>query len=143
MSASNPKSPPAVLIVEDESIVAMDLTYRLEEMGYTVAGVADTGEDAIALALAEKPDVVLMDLRLKTEMTGLEAARVIETEAGIPVVFVTAFTDTQTMEEIQRKPDFLLVMKPFVSSEIQSAIGKALMWRTGGGRTIENNGTGR
>ncbi len=142
MSASEQKSPPSILIVEDESIVVMDLTFRLEEMGYVVAGVADTGEEAIELALKHKPDVVLMDLRLKSEMTGMEAARVIETEAGIPVVFVTAYTDTQTMEEIQQKPDFLLVMKPFVSPEIQAAIGKALIWRTGE-HTLSDNGTDR
>lgn len=142
MNNTEPKAPPSILIVEDESIVAMDLSFRLEEMGYTVVGVADTGEEAIALALSQKPDVVLMDLRLKTDMTGMEAARVIETQAGIPVVFVTAYTDAQTMAEIQRKPDFLLVMKPFVSSEIQTAIGKALTWRTDG-HTLSNNGVGR
>lgn len=142
MSTSERKSPPSILIVEDESIVVMDLSFRLEEMGYTVAGVADTGEEAIELARKHKPDVVLMDLRLKSDMTGMEAARVIEMEAGIPVVFVTAYTDAQTMEEIRQKPDFLLVMKPFVSAEIQAAIGKALTWRSGG-RTISNNGTGR
>ncbi len=142
MSTSERKSPPSILIVEDESIVVMDLSFRLEEMGYTVAGVADTGEEAIELARKHKPDVVLMDLRLKSDMTGMEAARVIEMEAGIPVVFVTAYTDAQTMEEIRQKPDFLLVMKPFVSAEIQAAIGKALTWRNGG-RTISNNGAGR
>lgn len=140
MNTSEQKLTPSILIVEDEGIVAMDLNFRLEEMGYRVAGTADTGEEAIELALTKKPDVVLMDLRLKTEMTGMEAARIIETEAGIPVVFVTAYTDTQTIEEIQRKPDFLLVMKPFDSAEIQTAIAKALTWRTGG-QTIANNGS--
>ncbi len=47
------------------------------------------------------------------------------------------------MAEIQNNPDFLLVMKPFVSDEIQAAIGKALLWRTGGGHTLSDNGTGK
>lgn len=129
----------SILIVEDEGIVAMDLRFRLEEMGYRVVGSVGTGEKAIELALSEKPDVVLMDLRLQTKMTGMEAAQIIETKTEIPVIFVTAYTDNQTIEEIQRKPDFLLVMKPFDPDELQTTIAKALTRRTGG-QTISNNG---
>lgn len=131
MNASAKKSTVSVLIVEDEGIVAMDLRLRLEEMGYQVIGTASTGENAVSLVLAHQPDVVLMDLHLQTDMTGMEAARIIEMKTEIPVVFVTAYTDNQTIEEIQRNPDFLLVMKPFNSAEIQTAIAKALTLNTG------------
>lgn len=79
-----------ILIVEDEAITALDEQVTLEEMGYEIVGIVDTGEDAITKAGELQPDVVLMDITLKTEMTGQEAAWQIREKYDIPVIFVTA-----------------------------------------------------
>lgn len=68
-------SPTSLLVVEDESIVAMDIKHRAEGLGYRVVGIAASGEDAIKLAREEKPDLVLMDIVLKGEMDGIELQR--------------------------------------------------------------------
>ncbi|NMB79779.1 MAG: response regulator, partial [Methanomicrobiales archaeon] len=68
---------PRVQVVEDEFIIAADLKRRLQKAGYTVVGVVDTAEDAIALAGKERPDVILMDISLKGDHTGIHASQVI------------------------------------------------------------------
>src|SRR5207249_3653676 len=87
-----------LLIVEDEAIVAMDLQQRLEHLGHEVVGTAATGEAAIQRAEEARPDVTLMDIRLKGEMDGIAAAAEIDRRFGTPVVFLTAHSDTQTVQ---------------------------------------------
>ena len=86
-----------ILIVEDEAITALDLKYSLEELGYEVIDTVDTGQDAIDTAAETIPDVVLMDIKLKGDMEGIEAAEVIS-ELRIPIVYLTANTDTDTLK---------------------------------------------
>lgn len=62
-----------ILIVEDESIIALDLQYGLKDLGYKVIGTTDNGQDAIDMAAEHLPDVVLMDIKLKGNMSGIEA----------------------------------------------------------------------
>ncbi|HYP12939.1 MAG TPA: response regulator [Bryobacteraceae bacterium] len=114
-----------ILIVEDESIVQLDLQRRLQRMGHSVVGMASKGEDAIAKAIELKPDLVIMDVRLEGSMDGLEAARRIQAEQRTPVVYVTAYASTI---EQALTPDILgpCVSKPFRTTELQSAIDRTL-----------------
>ncbi|MDQ7054267.1 MAG: response regulator [candidate division KSB1 bacterium] len=90
-----------VLIVEDENIVALDIQNRLQRLGYEVVGVASSGELAIRVALDTRPDLLLMDIRLKGKMDGIEAAKAIIKQLQIPVVYLTAYADSQTFESRQ------------------------------------------
>lgn len=101
-----------ILIVEDEAITALDLKYSLEELGYEIIATVDTGQDAIDIAAETVPDVVLMDIKLKGDMEGIEAAEVIS-ELRIPIIYLTANTDTDTFEKSNIKGSYGFVSKPY------------------------------
>src|SRR4051812_34960318 len=114
-----------ILIVEDESIVQLDLQNRLERLGYAVVGVASRGEEAIAKAVELGPDLVLMDVSLDGPMDGIEAARQIRAVRNTPVLYVTAYA--AALEDGERK-DIVgpCLSKPFRTKELQSAIVRTL-----------------
>ena len=85
-------------IVEDEAMTAMLLARNLRLVGYSTCGPVSTGEAAIQLAGEERPDVVLMDIRLAGAMDGIQAAADIKQRWGIPVIFMTGYSDADTME---------------------------------------------
>jgi CheY-like chemotaxis protein len=87
--------PPQILIVEDERIIALDLTRHLTRLGYAVVAIAGSGAEA--LVQVHGPDLVLMDIGLPGEMTGLEAAARIWEARKIPIIYVTASADAQTL----------------------------------------------
>lgn len=101
-----------LLIVEDEAITALDLRFSLEERGYEVIDTADTVQDAIDIAAETVPDVVLMDIKLKGDMEGIEAAEVIS-ELRIPIVYLTANTDTDTFKKSNVKGSYGFISKPY------------------------------
>ena len=101
-----------ILVVEDEAITALDLKYSLEEIGYEVIDTVDTGQDAIDIAEEKRPDVVLMDIKLKGDMEGFEAAEVIS-QWNIPIIYLTANTDTDTFEKSNIKGSYGFVSKPY------------------------------
>jgi len=119
-------SPVAILIVEDERIVAMDLRKSLERLGYAVAGVASSAEDAVRTASEQRPDLVLMDIRIKGAMDGIDTAEVVRRRFGVPVVFLTAHTDEVTLDRAKRAEPFGYVVKPLRSSELRRAVELAL-----------------
>ena len=86
-----------ILIVEDEHLIALGLSRRVIALGYTVVGLAASGEEAIAQAAGLQPDVVLMDIGLRGVMDGIEAAQHIRAWAPIPVIYVSASTDAPTV----------------------------------------------
>lgn len=119
-------TPATILVVEDEGIVAQEIKSRLEKSGYTVCAVAHDGKSAIAHAGEKKPDLVLMDIRLKGEMDGIEAAGIIGERSGIPVVYLTAYTDPDTLERAKVKDPFGYVVKPFETRSLIVSIEIAL-----------------
>jgi PAS domain S-box-containing protein len=119
-------NPARILIVEDESIVALDIKDRLAAMGYEVCGVADRGEEALSRAGADRPDLVLMDIRLKGEMDGIAAAAEVRKLWNIPVVYLTAFSEEHTLRRAKITEPFGYIIKPFEDREIRSAIEMAL-----------------
>lgn len=115
-----------VLIVEDENKVAEDLRKILEGFGYEVAGVSNTGEEAIALAGEHKPDLVLMDLNLSGAMDGITAAGVIHTRWDIPIIYSTTFTTPTIIERAKKTTPAGYIVKPFNELHIQITIEMAL-----------------
>jgi PAS domain S-box-containing protein len=115
-----------ILIVEDEAIVAMDIRHRVEKLGYTVAETVTSGEDAIATADATRPDLVLMDIQLAGQVDGIEAAQTIRERYGTPVVFLTAFSDHESLERAKVVDAFGYILKPFEERELGIAIEMAL-----------------
>ena len=119
-------SAPTLLVVEDESVVAMDIEYQLRDMGYQVCGCVDNGRDAIARARSDRPDLVLMDIVLKGDMDGIAAAAVIGMEMHIPVLFLTAYSDDQTVARAAGTWPYGYLTKPFQNRELRAGIEVAL-----------------
>jgi CheY-like chemotaxis protein/DNA-binding PadR family transcriptional regulator len=115
-----------ILIVDDEGIILLQLEERLSAMGYSIAGMAASGEDAIEKARSTKPDLVLMDIVMPGTMDGIEAAQIITTELDIPVVFVTSFADDKIIEKAKSVRPYGYIVKPFNVMEIKAAIEVAL-----------------
>jgi PAS domain S-box-containing protein len=108
-----------ILIVEDEGLIALDLEERLEKLGYAVAGIAATGDEAISMAASQLPSLILMDIRLKGPMDGIEAAERIQKELDIPVVFVSAHTDEKTLERAKFAHGLSYIVKPFDQADLR------------------------
>lgn len=115
-----------ILVVEDEALVAMDIETTLKGMGYEVAAIAATGEEAIRLADRHKPDLILMDIRLQGEMDGIEAAGRIRAQADIPIVYLTAYADDALLERAKLTEPFGYILKPFEARGLHSTIEMAL-----------------
>ena len=115
-----------ILIVDDEAIITMQLEERLSAMGYTVAGMAPSGEEAIEKARQICPDLVLMDIVMPGKMNGIEAAKIITGELDIPVVFVTSYADDTIIEKAKHVRPYGYIVKPFNELEIKAAIEVAL-----------------
>lgn len=115
-----------ILIVEDEAAVVLDLEGTLARLGYEVAGVCATGEDAVAFAASLTPDLVLMDIRLAGPMDGIEAAAAIRAQDGAPIVFLTAQGDKQTLARARVSEPYAYVLKPFDERELHISIDVAL-----------------
>jgi CheY-like chemotaxis protein len=115
-----------MLVVEDERIVSMDLQRRLKAMGYEIAGSAVSGEEAIEKAEKLRPDMVLMDIMLDGEMDGTQAAEIIRGRFSIPVIYLTAYADTATLERAKITEPFGYILKPFEERELHGHIEIAL-----------------
>jgi chemotaxis response regulator CheB len=115
-----------VLIVEDERIVAKHLQDSLSDMGYLVTGCVSSGQSAIKLARENKPELVLMDIHLKGQITGIDATRRIWEELQIPVVYLTAHADSQTLEQVQKTHYYGYIVKPVHAKAVRAAIELAL-----------------
>jgi diguanylate cyclase (GGDEF)-like protein/PAS domain S-box-containing protein len=115
-----------ILIVEDESIVALDLEDTLESFGYKVTGRAMSGESAIECAKLQKPDLVLMDIRLGGRIDGVDAAETIGREVGCPIIYLTATADDRTLLRAKKTTPYGYLIKPFKSLELRCAVEMAL-----------------
>lgn len=119
--------PPAqILIVEDERIIAAELTRRITRLGYVVLAAVGSGAEAIRQAREGCPDLILMDIGLPGEMNGLEAGARIWEELKVPIVYVTAYADEQTMTQVRTPPPLLAIRKPFDAVQLRSILEQAL-----------------
>ena len=115
-----------VLVVEDESIVAMDIRSTLLRLGYEVPVIISSGEEAVKKAGELPLDLVLMDINLNGKMDGVEAAQQIHDRFDIPVVYLTAYSDEKTLERANVTEPFGYIIKPFEDRELHVAIRIAL-----------------
>jgi PAS domain S-box-containing protein len=115
-----------ILIVEDEIIIANDIKIRLQNMGYAITSIANTGEQAVKKAHQERPDLILMDIQLKGRMDGIEAAQLISSSLNIPVIFLTAYADEQKLERAKSAIPYGYILKPFQDRSVKIAIEMAL-----------------
>ena len=115
-----------IMIVEDEAIVALDLQHKLKTLGYAVSGVASSGEEAVRKVPQTRPDLVLMDIKLKGDMDGIEAAQRIRDEFNIPVVYLTAYSDENTLQRAKVTEPAGYLLKPFKDREVYATIEMAL-----------------
>src|SRR5262245_11196612 len=113
---------PSILIVENEAIVAADLTNKLRRLGYGISGTVWRGEEAVARAREMRPDLVLMDIRLAGQLDGIEAAEQIRAQCDIPVIYLTAYCDPTTFQRAKLTAPFAYILKPFAERELQSHI---------------------
>ena len=117
---------PAVLIVEDERIVAKDLQQTLNGFGYNAYAIAASAEDAIARASERCPDVVLMDIRIEGSLDGIQTAELLKRRFDVPVVFLTAHSDDATLERAKRVDPHGYLIKPLRTAELRSALEMSL-----------------
>lgn len=115
-----------ILVVEDEVIVALDIQSRLARLGYDLAGHAASGAEALELAGTSAPDLVLMDVLLPGGMDGIEAARELVERHSLPVVYLTAMSDPDTLERAKLTSPFGYLSKPFEDHELSLTIEMAL-----------------
>lgn len=115
-----------ILIVEDESIIALDLRQILSACGHQVVGSVASAEEAIVSAGALRPDLILMDIRLGGAMTGLEAALAIRQQYAIPCLFITAFVDQEMLRQAKESAALGYVLKPFNERDLTVTIEMAL-----------------
>jgi len=116
----------SIMVVEDESIVALDIKMHLERYGYTVHQPFATGEEALVSAEDLRPDLVIMDIKLQGNLDGLETAREIRRRYGIPVVMLTAHADESTVERAIGSHPFAYIIKPFEERELRTTVAVAI-----------------
>ncbi len=115
-----------VLIIEDEPLIAMDLETIVRDQGHEVTGVAVTRDEAVALAMEDRPGLVLADIQLADDSSGIDAVKDILAQFSVPVIFITAFPERLLTGE-RPEPTFLIT-KPFQRSTVKAAISQALFF---------------
>ncbi len=115
-----------ILIVEDSFIVAYHLQTTLESEGFRVLSTQDSGEGALEFIEKQRPDLVLMDIMLNGRMDGIETARIIKLRYNLPIIYITALTDKDTIQRAKITEPYGYLTKPFEDREIFTVIEMAL-----------------
>ena len=115
-----------ILIVEDQRLIAADIENTLKKLGYVVVGNVSSGEDAISTSDQVRPELVLMDVRLRGEMDGIQAAEIIRDRFNVPVVYLTAYADEETILRATKTTPFGYLVKPFNERELRATIEIAI-----------------
>lgn len=115
-------SPARILIVEDEMIIAANLSLQLTNLGYEVCGIIPRGEEALLHIRENPPDIILMDIQLKGEMDGIEVIRNMQREVNIAVIYLTANADDAHFSRAKETHPYAFISKPFKKLDLQRAI---------------------
>lgn len=115
-----------IFVVEDEVIVARDIMQQLGELGYEAIGTCTRGEEALVQVERLRPELVLMDIQLAGAMDGIATAKLIRERYALPVVFLTAFAETETLNRAKLSEPFGYILKPFDERELRTVIEIAL-----------------
>jgi DNA-binding LytR/AlgR family response regulator len=116
-----------IAIVEDNHLVAEDISQSLQRCGYTVPSISNNGFDAIENIKKYDPDLALLDINLKGDIDGIEVARVINEKFSLPFIYLTAYADTKTFEEAKITKPNAYIVKPFNQTALHHAIELALV----------------
>ncbi|WP_426237560.1 ATP-binding protein [Pararhizobium sp. DWP1-1-3] len=119
-------TPARILVVEDDRVVSRDIQLKLCRIGHAVAGHTARGEDAVSLAIETRADLVLMDIRLEGAIDGVEAARQIRDVCRLPVIFLTAYADDETVKRASLTEPFGYLLKPFDDSQLRTVVEMAV-----------------
>jgi DNA-binding LytR/AlgR family response regulator len=111
-----------VLLVEDDWIISKEISYSLHDLGFDVIGTCVTGEEALKLIKANKPDIVLLDIDLSSEMTGIDVAKKLKQENIVPFIFLTALADSKTIEMAKVAEPYAYLIKPVNRDTLYSTI---------------------
>ncbi|MDH3838874.1 MAG: PAS domain S-box protein [Desulfobacteraceae bacterium] len=115
-----------IMVVDDEVVIALRLQQRLTTMGFDITGVAHSGEEAVEKARRLRPDLILMDIMIPGKLDGIAAAKIVKDELGIPVVFLTAFSEDNIIDRAKQAEPYGYILKPFQDREIKAAVEIAL-----------------
>lgn len=131
--------PARIFIVEDKTIIAETLVSALEKTGYTVCGLAASGEDALPRIVNEVPDVVLMDIRLAGTLDGIQVVEMLNKIISVPVIYLTDFHDQETIERAKHTHPAAYLLKPFKSFDLFIAIDIAICNASQGKEAVPGN----
>ncbi len=115
-----------ILIVEDEAIEAMDIQQRLASLGYPLPDIAHNGEEGVRKVEETQPDLVLMDIMMPGKLDGVAAAARIRSRFDIPIIFLTAYADDNTLQRAKETEPYGYVVKPFQERELRITVDMAL-----------------
>jgi PAS domain S-box-containing protein len=115
-----------ILVVEDERMIAEDISESLRDDGYLVPMIVDTGEEALIQSIALRPHVILMDIKLRGDWDGIRTAEEILKQHDCPIIYLTAFTDSEIVERAKSTNPFGYVLKPFRHKELRTMIELSL-----------------
>lgn len=115
-----------IMIVEDESIVALDLSMRLQKEGYETVGIANSSDDAVELFTDQKPDLVLMDINIKGDKDGIETAAALKKIQEVPLIFLTAFSQSEYVNRAKTVNPSAYLVKPFNNDSLHTSIQIAI-----------------
>ncbi len=115
-----------ILIVEDETIIARNLSSKLRKYGFQVSGIARNARETFSLISREQPDLLLMDINLNSELDGIEISNIINKTSNLPVIFITAYSDRETLERARLANPYSYIIKPFKITEVVTNIQLAL-----------------
>lgn len=116
----------SILVIEDEAIVAMDISNTLESVGYNVLSWIKSGEEALEFLKERRPDLILMDIKLKGELDGIQTADQIRNLYNLPVIFLTAFSDKETLDRAKLSLPYGYITKSYNINDLRSTIEMAL-----------------
>ncbi|SIR25051.1 response regulator [Maribacter ulvicola] len=111
-----------ILIVEDDMIIAANLSVQLTSLGYEVTGIIPRGEEAILHIRGQSPHILLMDINLKGSLNGVETVKIIQKEKNIPIIYLTANSDDATFEKAKETQPKAFITKPFNKLSLQRTI---------------------
>jgi CheY-like chemotaxis protein len=115
-----------ILIVEDEPLISSYIAHVLREFACLVAGCPSSGTEAIALAAQHKPRLAVIDIQISGAMDGIEVAKTLRDRFGVPAIFLSGVEDSETIERARAVCASEILRKPFLPSELLSAIERAL-----------------
>jgi DNA-binding LytR/AlgR family response regulator len=116
-----------ILLVEDELIIAEDMSMLLTDMGYEVLETAMDYEEALEILSEETPDLILLDVNLGGKKDGIDLAKEINEQYGIPFIFTTSYSDGPTIERANEVNPINYLVKPFKKEQLFTAIEMALL----------------